>query len=188
MNLKLIQVTLLALVATVSPLLSQIEAGSSIQVTIMGVPAEEKSKIDSMYFVAANGTINLPFIGRMSAVGMQPETLASKIQSAYKAAEIYTSPTIQVISTAEEGGVNDQIVHIGGQIRKPGPTQFRTGLTLWQAIQAAGGATEFGSLKRVKLFREGKSQIYDVTNPQFMAVPLKSDDTIQIPQKNWLGQ
>ncbi|MFK7851179.1 MAG: polysaccharide biosynthesis/export family protein [Akkermansiaceae bacterium] len=178
----------LVLLATLSPLFSQIQAGSSVQVTIMGVPAEEKTKIDAMYFVSGNGTINLPFIGRMRAAGMKPESLAASIQNAYRSADIYTSPTIQVISTVEGGGVQQQVVHLGGQIRSPGPTPFRKGLTIYQAVQAAGGATPYGSMKRVKLYRNGAIQVFDITNAQFMNVPLKPDDTIEIPQKNWLGQ
>ncbi|MEK6232657.1 MAG: hypothetical protein N2A42_12480, partial [Luteolibacter sp.] len=61
-------------------------------------------------------------------------------------------------------------------------------LTIYQAVQAAGGATEFGSLKRVKLYRNGKTQTFDLSNPQFMRVPLQPNDTLEVPQKNWLGQ
>ena len=56
-------------------------------------------------------------------------------------------------------------------------------LTLYQAIQAAGGATEFGSMKRVKLFRGGKQKQYDLTQAQFMQIPLEPNDTIEVPQK-----
>lgn len=188
MKFKTLQIILVAFIATISPLFSQIASGTSVQVTIMGVPIDEKTKIDANYFVSDDGTINLPFIGRMSAVGMRPEALAAKIQNAYRAAEIYSSPTIQVISTAEGGEVKAQVVHLGGQVRSPGRGAFTKGLTLWQAIQSAGGATEFGSLKRVKLYREGSSQTYDITKPENMRILLKPDDTIQIPQKNIWGQ
>ena len=188
MNLRSLLYSLAALVVTISPLMSQIEAGTSVQITIMGVPAEEKSKIDALYPVSESGTVNLPFIGRMRAAGLRPESLAASIQNAYRNAEIYSSPTIQVISTMEGGGVKEQIVHIGGQVRRPGPAKFTKSLNIYQAVQAAGGSTEFGSLKRVKLYRNGNTQIYDLTNAQFMRVPLRPNDTIEVPQKNWLGQ
>lgn len=178
----------LALLCLVSPVLSQIEAGNSVQISIMGVPGEEKSKIDAIYPVSDSGTVNLPFIGNVRAAGLRPEVLAASIQNAYKSAQIYTDPTIQVISTTEGAGVRAQVIHIGGQIRSPGPVAFQKNLTIYQAVQAAGGATEFGSLKRVKLYRGGKIQTYDLTNPQFMRVPLQPDDTLEVPQKNWIGQ
>ncbi len=188
LNIRSFFYFLLGLIFTISPVMSQIEAGTSVQITIMGVPAEEKGKIDALYPVSQNGTVNLPFIGKMRAAGMSPEALSAAIQSAYRSAQIYTSPTIQVISTTEGGGVREEMVHIGGQVRRPGPAKYNNNLTIYQAIQAAGGATEFGSLKRVKLYRGGKTQTFDLTNPQFMRVPLRPDDTIEVPQKNWLGQ
>lgn len=187
-SLKSIATCLMAAICLLSPAFSQIEAGNSVQITIMGVPGEEKSKIDAIYPVSESGTVNMPFIGNVRAAGLRPETLAVSIQNAYKSAQIYTDPTIQVISTREGAGVREQVVHVGGQVRRTGPVSFQKNLTIYQAVQAAGGATEFGSLKRVKLYRAGKTQSYDLTNPQFMRVPLQPDDTLEVPQKNWLGQ
>lgn len=171
-----------------APVLSQIQSGRSVQIAIMGVPSDEKGKIDANYPVSESGTINLPFIGTIRAEGMSAEGLAVTIQNAYKRAEIYNDPTIQVFSTTLGGEVENEVVHLGGQVRKTGPLSFQKNLTIYQAIQAAGGATEFGSLKKVKLFRRGKSQTFDVTKDQFKNVPLEPDDTLEIPQKNWFGQ
>jgi protein involved in polysaccharide export with SLBB domain len=60
---------------------------------------------------------------------------------------------------------------------------YNRNLTLYQAIANAGGATEFGSMKRVKLIRAGKQRLYDLTQLQNMQIPLEPDDTIEIPQK-----
>jgi polysaccharide export outer membrane protein len=185
--LKSLLTCLLAFAALVCPVLSQIEAGTSVQITIQGVPGEEKSRIDGMYPVSESGTVNLPFIGTMRAAGIRPEALASSIQNAYKSAEIYADPTIQVVWTTEAGGVRSQVVHVGGHVRKTGPVPFQRNLTIWQAVQAAGGATEFGSLKRVKLYRAGKTQTYDIENPQFKQIPLQPDDTLEVPEKGIFG-
>lgn len=178
----------LSLISFVAPGTAQIEAGKSIQIFIMGVPSEEKGKIDALYPVSESGMVNLPFIGKIRASGMSDEALASSIQNAYKSAQIYNSPTIQVISTGKGSSVDQEVIHLGGQVRGPGPKPFQRNLTIYQAIQAAGGATEFGSLRRVKLYRNGKTQTFDVTNAQFMRVPLEPNDTIEVPQKDWLGR
>lgn len=174
---------LIAAAYSTAALQGQIASGTSIQISIQGVPTAEAARINTMYPVSEGGTINMPYIGRMRAAGMSPEGLAAAIQSAYQRAEIYTNPTIQVVATVGTSGMDNQMVHLGGQIRKTGPIAFKNTLTLWQAVQAAGGSTEFGSLKRVKLTRAGKTQIYDLTNPQFMNILLKPDDAIEIPQK-----
>jgi len=188
MKLHLLFKIALLLWATAAPLLAQIQAGTSVHITIMGVPPEEKGKIDSLYPVSSSGMVNLPFIGTIRAAGMSPEGLAASIQNAYRSAEIYNSPTIQVVSTTEGAGVKEELVHIGGQVRRPGPVKFTSNLTIYQAIQAAGGPTEFGSMKRVKLYRSGKPVTYDVTEPEFMKLKLRPDDTIAVPSKDLFGR
>lgn len=187
LNIKIFVTLTIAFLSLISPVLSQIEAGTSVQITIMGVPGDEKSKIDSMYPVSESGTVNLPFIGTMRAAGLRPEALAASIQNAYKAAEIYTDPTIQVVWTTEGSGVRSQVVHVGGYVRRTGPVPFQRNLTIWQAVAAAGGANEFGSLRRVKLYRAGKTQTYDIEKAEFKQIRLQPDDTLEIPEKNIWG-
>jgi protein involved in polysaccharide export with SLBB domain len=74
------------------------------------------------------------------------------------------------------------VIHIVGQIRRPGLIDFVEGMTLWKAIQAAGGKTEFGSLKRVRLYRDGKQTTYDMTKEEHQSLLLKANDTIEVPQ------
>ncbi|MEP2777578.1 MAG: polysaccharide biosynthesis/export family protein [Luteolibacter sp.] len=188
MTIKKFLLACLSLALIISPAVSQIESGTSVQVTIMGVPAGEQSSINGLYPVSQSGNINMPYIGAVRAAGMEPETLAAAIQSKYRTAEIYSNPTIQVIDTRGAAGVKEQMIHVGGQVRRTGPVNWQKNLTIYQAVQSAGGATEFGSLKRVKLYRNGKMQTFDLTNPQFMRVPMEPNDTIEVPQKNWLGQ
>jgi protein involved in polysaccharide export with SLBB domain len=167
---------------------AEIKAGRAIQITIQGVPTEEKAKIDGMYPVGVNGTINMPFLnGTLRAAGMRPEELAASIQNAYKREQIYRNPTIQVFASSADV-LDEQQVHVGGKVKIPGPTKFNEGLTLWQAVQAAGGATEFGSMRRVKLYRGGQQREYDLTQARFMQIPLKPGDTIDVPPKTITGR
>jgi protein involved in polysaccharide export with SLBB domain len=82
---------------------------------------------------------------------------------------------------------NEETVTVGGQVKGSGPVPFTKELTLWGAIQARGGPTEFGSMHRVKVIRNGVQKVYDATKPQFMQMPLQRNDTIEVPQKNILG-
>jgi len=191
MNLKKLFAVAITAISLISPSLAQseIKTGKALQITIQGVPTEEKQKIDGQYMVTDNGAVNMPYLSSpIRAVGMRPGELGNVIQSRYKSEGIYRNPTIQVFANYEGANVDKQIVTVGGQVRKPGPVEFSRELTLYQAIQAAGGATEFGSLKRVVLYREGKGRRYDVTQSQFMSIPLSPSDTIEVPQKTMLGQ
>ncbi|MEI6653612.1 MAG: polysaccharide biosynthesis/export family protein [Verrucomicrobiota bacterium] len=158
--------------------------GKAITITITGVPAEEKPRVDGIYPVSDSGMINMPHIGQIHAGGLKADELSRILQAAYKSRQIYTNPTIQVLSSTIQT-IDKQIVHIGGQVRRTGPTEFTQGLTLYQAIQAAGGATEFGYMKKVKLFRGTKQRLYDLTQTQDMAILLEPNDTIEVPQKGW---
>jgi protein involved in polysaccharide export with SLBB domain len=188
MNLKSIIFGSMALLVLAGSALSQtqIKPGRAISITILGVPTEEKARFDGTYPVAENGMINMPHIGQIKAGGLRADELSRVLQSTYKSRGIYTSPTIQVLSSSMDT-LDKQVVHIGGQVRRTGPVEFVQGLTLYQAVQAGGGANEFGSMKRVKLFRAGQQRQIDLTQAQSMSIPLEPNDTIEVPQKTILG-
>jgi polysaccharide export outer membrane protein len=173
----------MVLACAVVPVFGQIQIGKSITITVLGIPAEEKGRIDGAYPVSESGTVNMPFIGQVRAAGLKPEVLASTLEARYRGAQIYRNPTFQVVANVEGGALDEAMVHVGGQVGRPGPVKFTRGLTLYQAIQAAGGPTPFGTQKRVKILRAGKQRQYDLTQLQFMQIPLEPSDTIEVPQK-----
>ena len=164
-----------------------IQSGKSIQISISGVPEKDRSEITGLYPVAETGTINLPHLGQVRAAGLVTTQLQESLQDLFKRAGVFTNPTIQVIDTTDKGAVNHETVVVGGQVRDRGMVPFSKELTLWGAIQAAGGATEFGSMHRVKLMRDGKTTKLDATRPEVMQMLLLRNDSIEVPQKNWRG-
>lgn len=162
---------------------AQIQAGSSLQILIQGVPTSDKSRIDGMYPVSEVGTINMPYIGVVRVVGTREDILSKQIEGLYKNAGYYTSPTIQVSSTTANASLIKQEITVGGQVARPGPIPYTKDISLYQAIQAAGGATPFGNVKKVKVYRNGVQQVYDLTNPAMMEIRMMPKDTIEIPQK-----
>jgi len=186
MNLKRILSGLAALCCLSASAWAQIQPGRAIIITISGVPSEEKARFDVNYPVSEAGTINMPFIGQVRAAGLRADQLQAQLETRYKSAGIYTHPTFQVIDSTA-GKIVEQVVVVGGQVRKPGQVPYNRMLTLYQAIQNAGGASEFGSMKRVKLFRAKQQKVYDLTEMKYMQIPLEPDDTIEVPQKTWTG-
>ena len=184
-SLNITIVAVLACLATAA--FGQIQAGRAIQISVSGVPGEEKGRIDAIYPVSESGMINVPFIGQVRASGLRAEQLAAVLEQRFRAAEIYTSPTFQVIDSSAKS-IEEKVVTIGGQVRKTGPVPYNRNLTLYQAIQNAGGPTEFGSMYRVKLYRAGKQSEYDLTEGESMNILLESGDTIEVPQKNAFGR
>jgi polysaccharide export outer membrane protein len=188
MNLKNLIPLILAMVLPALPVAAQlIQANQAVTISIQGVPERDRANINGSYPVGQNGTINMPYIGFVRAAGILPEQLAVNLQAQYRNGGIYDNPTFQVVASGIGGDIVKQVVTVGGDVRRPGQVPFNNGLTLWQALQAAGGETEFGSIKKVRLFRSGNMREYDLRKPEQMQIPLQPDDTIQVPRKGPFG-
>ncbi|MFC7339050.1 polysaccharide biosynthesis/export family protein [Haloferula chungangensis] len=185
--------TIFLIIAAMASLLSiasaqsTISAGRAIEIRILGVPNEEMARVNSTYPVSEGGYIRMPFIGNVRAAGLSPNSLAQSIEAAYKSAQIYTNPTVQVLASSDET-LTEHIVTVGGYVQRPGPVKYVRGLTLYDAVQAGGGATPFGSMHRVRLIRNGKLREYDLFKTQSKGVLIEPSDTIEVPQKNIFGR
>ena len=180
------------ILAALSPQIhaQSISTKETLSITIKGVPQTEQSRISSEYVVSPDGYIYLPHIsGGLRASGMSSSALARKIEAAYRSAEIYTNPRITVISRkdAAQGNIEAQMVTVGGFVKSPGPKQFMRGMSLFQAISAAGGESTFGSIRRVELLRNGKRYVYDLRKTSHKGVKVFPGDSINVPQKTAFG-
>ncbi len=188
--------TLLTLAATVLAIgapvahAQSISSKTTLSIQIKGVPNTEQSRISGQYVVDSSGYVYLPLLqGGIRASGLSSSALARRIEAAYRSAEMYKNPRITVISTkdAEAQKIDAQLVSVGGFVKRPGPIQFMRGMTLFQALSAAGGETAFGSIKRVELHRNGKKYVYNLKRSSHMRVRVYPGDTINVPQKTVLG-
>ena len=125
----------------------------------------------------------MPFLGEVHVAGMTTNAAAAKLEAAYRNAGIYTTPTFQIGATEAGRGVRNDFVTIGGFVRAAGPKPWTPGLTIYQAVIAAGGANEFGDVKRTLLMRGKLSRTYNLNNLQDRNIELQADDTIEIPEK-----
>lgn len=169
-------------------LFAGIEAGNSIRLEIKGVPAGEKAVFDGMYPVGEKGTINVPHIGRIKAAGLTSEDLSDSIQTALKEGDIFTTPVVQVFANLKDIQPQAEKLHVGGQVKKPGAVAFTKNLTLFQAVQSAGGETEFGTLTRVELHRNGKMTKLNLKDNSMINTLAQPGDTLVVPQKNFINR
>jgi protein involved in polysaccharide export with SLBB domain len=158
--------------------------GDSIKLTLRGIAAAEQEKVNGQYKLGESGGVRLPMLeGPLNAKGLTAEQFARAAEAAYRAQGIYTSPAIEVeaIVGGEKPGAAS-IVSIGGQVRKAGDAEYRKGLTLVQAINAAGGRNDFGG-RNIMLIREGKSYWLDYSNLKHKNLLLRPDDALQIESR-----
>lgn len=159
-----------------------LQSGDSIIVKLSGVPAEEMTVVSNTYDIGDSGTINLPYIGEVRAAGIRPSQLQKNIESAYKSAEIFTHPTIQV--TPIRGESNTQVIYVSGEVKTPRAVPLTPGMTIHDVITAAGGPTDFAKMKAVKHTRGGVTSIRDLRkadNPDAQ-IPAQARDKIHVPQ------
>lgn len=141
-----------------------------------------------MYSVSDSGYINMWMIGTVKASDMTKDALARSIAAKYKAAEIYTNPVFQVFSGEDAKAQDNQFFTVGGHVRGPGQRQWTKGMTLYSAIQGAGGETPFAAMNRVRLYRNGKAYVYDMKRQEHKAVLIYARDVIEVPEGNLIGR
>ena len=164
-------------------LLAGLAPGDRVQITLRGVGPEEQTKVNGLYRVRDSGGVRLPLLDQaVPAVGLSPDAFARKAEQGYIAAGIYSRPAIEVETV--EGGEQqgEAIVSVGGQVRRAGQTPYRKGMTVIQALDAAGGRNDFGG-RNLLLIRMGKQYCLDFKQLKHKGVVLKPGDSIQVEQK-----
>ena len=159
-----------------------IRPNEALAITISGVPEVDRADFNATYPVSGDGMINLPLLGQVRAAGLNAMELAERIEDGYRKAEIYENPTVNV-TPLTDGRLDKKQVVVGGRVRRPGAVEYRKGITLWQAMQAAGGDNEFAAIRRVELHRQRKVKVYDLRDDNAKHLPLLEDDSVIVPQK-----
>lgn len=126
------------------------QVGDLIRINFSGsietlLPHEERIKDD--------GTITLPLIGAIKALGKTPGEVQNEIQTNY-VPKYYLRLTVTVsIQPAE------MLFYVGGEVRSAGGRPYVGVTTVTKAVQSAGGFTDFADKKRVILTRANGTRI-----------------------------
>ncbi len=97
------------------------------------------------------GNVFVPKVGEIAAWGMTLKDFESNVKS--KLSKVYTDFQISV----SLGKIRSIRVYLTGEVKKPGAYTASSLTTLFNALYLAGGPTERGSLRNVKLIKNGKS-------------------------------
>ncbi|HLY80550.1 MAG TPA: polysaccharide biosynthesis/export family protein, partial [Caulobacteraceae bacterium] len=100
--------------------------------------------------VDANGQIQLPLIGRVTAAGKTTVQLQDEL--AQRLGERYLQSPQVSVSIAESAS---QKVTVEGEVKSPGVFQMKGKTTLMQAIAMAGGPSDIANLRKVAIIRDG---------------------------------
>ncbi|RAO77916.1 XrtA/PEP-CTERM system exopolysaccharide export protein [Dyella jiangningensis] len=141
--------------------------------------------------VRPDGKITVPLIGDVMAGGKTPEEVSAEIKD--KLQSYVRDPQVAVILTALRSHEYLSRVRVTGAVRTPVSLPYRQGMTVLDAVLAAGGTTEFAAPDRTELFREGSN---GVTTPYAIRLdkvlqqgdlatnyPVQPGDVVTVPMR-----
>lgn len=101
--------------------------------------------------VRPDGKISVPLVGDVMAGGRTPDAVAKELQA--KLATYVIEPQVTVIITELRSHEYLSRVRVTGAVRTPVSIPYRQGMTVLDAVLAAGGVTEFAAPDRSSLHR-----------------------------------
>ncbi len=106
--------------------------------------------------VRPDGKISVPLIGDVMAGGRTPSEVAADIQE--KLSTYVRDPQVAVILTDLRSHEYLSRVRVTGAVRQPISIPYRQGMTVLDAVLAAGGVNEFAAPDRSSLYRKTESE------------------------------
>jgi len=107
--------------------------------------------------VRPDGKITVPLIGDVPAGGKTPEEVSAEIKDKLQA--YVRDPQVAVILTELRSHEYLSRVRVTGAVRSPISIPYRQGMTVLDAVLAAGGTTEFAAPDRTELYRKGRDGV-----------------------------
>lgn len=104
-----------------------------------------------------------------------------------------TDPGEGILPSREDRSLVGQLYRQGfvtlvGQVESPGRLAYTKGMTLAEAIESVGGATPFGTMKRVRITRGAKRTEFNMDDPNRSEVAVLPGDVIGVPEKMIFGR
>jgi polysaccharide export outer membrane protein len=136
--------------------------GDVFEMKLSGMPQEFATDFNLQYTVGSEGTVNIPLIGELRALGQTPSQLERSIEAKLVAEKIFTRPTV-LINVAQAM----RIVSVSGGVRQPQRLTWSPDLSLTSAIGNCSGLSDFGSPRGIRIIRDGKiAGVYNLTELQ----------------------
>jgi len=154
-------------------------SGDVVKLTFSSAPELNQSQK-----IRTDGKLSLPLVGEVDAGGKTVGQLQAELIELYKSQLKTPDVTVSLESSITT-------VTVSGAVHKPGKLAFERPTTVLQAIMEAGGPSEFGTLKRVRLMRvvNGvyKSQVMDLHDLSKEVKPfyVRDNDMIYVAQSTF---
>lgn len=115
------------------------------------------SELNVRYTIAPDGHITVPGLGRIQLSGLNVKQAESKIRSEFSS--IYSdlgSYTPRTFLGVSVGNVRTIKVNVMGEVVTPGTYTLSSFASVFHALYVSGGPNKIGSLRNIRLFRNGE--------------------------------
>lgn len=142
--------------------------------------------------VRSDGMITVPLVGDVQAGGKTPEAIAADITK--RMSTFVREPQVTVMVSALHSHEYLSRVRVTGAVRTPVSLPYRQGMSVLDAVLAAGGPTDFAAGNRTWLHRRTAdgTQRYPVALESMLEdgdlasnYPMQPGDVISVPQRNF---
>jgi protein involved in polysaccharide export with SLBB domain len=135
-----------------------------------------ENEISGSYRVGSDGTIDFPYIGRLTVLGMRPNEVQEEVTKRLRAG-YYRNPQVAVL--VKEW--NSRKLVVLGKVLKPGPVSYFPKMTIVDAIAAAGGFADTAAKNSVRLRREQKGKVETRNYPVADISEGRSPNVVMLP-------
>jgi polysaccharide export outer membrane protein len=159
---------------------------------VVSVKVWQNAELDVVVPVRSDGKITVPLVGDVQAGGRTPEQVAAALTQALAA--YVREPRVTVLVTELRSHEYLSRVRVTGAVREPVSLPYRQGMTVLDAILAAGGPTEFAAADRAALHRREREQTRSYAIPLSALLeqgdlasnwPVQPGDVITVPQRGF---
>ena len=156
---------------------ARLHVGDTVTIDRSG-PPEPLDPIEKP--IKDDGTISLPYIGRVQAAGKTPGQLEDAIHDLY-VPKYYTHLNVTVRTS------NDRVYFVRGEVKNPGRMVYTGDITVSRAITSAGDFTDFADRTEVYLIR-ANGQRFKLNLKRILAgedpdPPVYPGDQIEVTRK-----
>jgi len=149
---------------------SRLQTGDQLKIIVFGEEA-----LSGIYDISPAGTVSMPLIPPIVAVGRTRAEVESAITRAYAGGKILQEPKVTV------SVVTYRPVYVFGEVTRPSAVVYASGLDVLSAVAAAGGFTYRASRDTVLIRHSGEQvwQRYSLAAP----LALEPGDVVRIPER-----
>lgn len=160
------------------PATGELGVGDKFELRVHG-----QQDLSGAFVVSPEGTINFPYIGRLTVDGMTCSDLERSITDGLQNGFI-DKPTV-LCSITE---YNSKRIFIFGEVKSPGAFPFKTNISIIEAIALAGGFAEAANSNDTKLSRvvdgteiQVRVPMQDIVEGKSRNIELLPGDIIYVP-------